>query len=200
MVHVSSRRRRANSTAASRGGGTLGGLFGEGYSDNTAAQRSRSLACSIKEAVVGNSNSRRGASRGPPGSGHHNLKNYAADGLSTGFDLTGYAAAIQEDVIEEATVNSHCSVNPAADPNAEIRTKVFRMGAPLLRSTIPLSLGSPRLKEAHLRASAEERRRRQADGVQDSDDEGSDVETVLSLSDVGIDDKGALSVVLDFPC
>jgi len=174
-------------------------LFGGGHSD--AGQRSRSLACSIKEAVVGGSNPRRGASRGPPGGGHRNSHNFSTDGLSNGVDHTAFGSSIQEHEIQEAAGNSHCSINPAADPNAEIRTKVFRMGAPLLRSTIPLSLGSPRLNEARLRASAEDRRRREADGEEDdSDFEGSDVETVLSLSDVGIDDQGALSVTLDFPC
>jgi len=203
-VHASSRRRRANSTAASRGGGggTLGALFSAGgHPDETAAQRSRSLACSIKEAVVGNSNPRRGPSRGPPGTGHRKLSNsYPMDGLAAGVDLDGFAASIHEDEIAQATGNSHCSINAAPDPNAEIRTKVFRMGAPLLRSTIPLTLGSPRTNEARLRAAAEEKVRRQAAGEEDSDDEGSDVETVLSLCDVGIDDLGALSVTLDFPC
>merc|ERR1712167_127837 len=37
--------------------------------------------------------------------------------------------------------NPHCSINTDGDASAEIRTKVFRIGAPLLRSTIPVSLG-----------------------------------------------------------
>jgi len=76
------------------------------------------------------------------------------------------------------------------------------MGAPLLRSTIPVSLGTPRVSEAQLLESArgkrERREKREAHG--EDDEEDSDVETVLSLSDVGIEDQGALSVTLDFPC
>jgi len=34
----------------------------------------------------------------------------------------------------------------------------------------------------------------------DAASDASDVETILSLSDVGIDDMGQLSVTLDFPC
>lgn len=90
-----------------------------------------------------------------------------------------------------------CTISTEADPNAEIRTKVFRMGAPLLRSTIPVALGTPRLTQAQLLAHQQQRKERRKE---EEDDEDSDVETVLSLSDVGIDDQGALSVTLDFPC
>jgi len=94
--------------------------------------------------------------------------------------------------------NQHCSISTEADPNAEIRTKVFRMGAPLLRSSIPISLGTPRttITEAMMSARANRPRPQNED-----DDDGSDVETVLSLSDAGQDEcQGALTVTLDFPC
>uniref|UniRef100_A0A7S2F0B5 Uncharacterized protein n=1 Tax=Alexandrium andersonii TaxID=327968 RepID=A0A7S2F0B5_9DINO len=87
-------------------------------------------------------------------------------------------------------VASHCTISMDGDASAEIRTKVFRMGAPLLRSTIPLSLG-----EHSRRASAGH-----ALNVNHGDafDDGEE-ETVLSVSD-GEDELGALSVTLDFPC
>eukprot|EP00421_Protoceratium_reticulatum_P047167 CAMPEP_0168452148 /NCGR_PEP_ID=MMETSP0228-20121227/48999_1 /TAXON_ID=133427 /ORGANISM="Protoceratium reticulatum, Strain CCCM 535 (=CCMP 1889)" /LENGTH=77 /DNA_ID=CAMNT_0008466781 /DNA_START=29 /DNA_END=262 /DNA_ORIENTATION=- len=74
------------------------------------------------------------------------------------------------------------------DQCSEIRTKVFRMGAPLLRSTIPVALSMPK-QDAALKA------RLAREG-----DPGSDVETVLSISDVEVEEQGALSVTLDFPC
>lgn len=75
----------------------------------------------------------------------------------------------------------HASVTLGNDPCAEIRTKVFRIGAPLLRSTIPVSMGNPPHETQGL--TGEE-----------------DVETVLSLSDVEFEDQGSLVVTLDFPC
>lgn len=90
--------------------------------------------------------------------------------------------------------NPHCSISTDADPNAEIRTKVFRMGAPLLRSTIPVSLGRSQTKDSLCNSSAR-------NPVVDGDNiEDEDVETVLSLSDVEGDDHGSLAVTLDFPC
>lgn len=67
------------------------------------------------------------------------------------------------------------------------------MGAPLLRSTIPVSLGSNRRAEEQ----QEQRQRREnADGEEGD----SDAESVLSVSEGGADDQCALSVTLDFPC
>lgn len=112
----------------------------------------------------------------------------------------------KEDLLSTAATtpsgNQHCTISTEADPNSEIRTKVFRMGAPLLRSTIPVSLGTPRMTEAQLMESArgkqDRKNRPKTEGVQEEED--SDVETVLSLSDVGIEDQGTLSVTMDFPC
>lgn len=88
--------------------------------------------------------------------------------------------------------NLQCAISTEQDGSNEIRTKVFRIGAPLLRSTIPVSLGGyakdpKRGMEAPVVANA----------VDDND--GSDVETVLSLSECGAEDQGQISVTLDFP-
>jgi hypothetical protein len=72
---------------------------------------------------------------------------------------------------------------------SEIRTKVFRMGAPLLRSTIPLNMNVGR--------PAPEERKEKPEAKDDGD--ASDVESVLSSSELGVDDIGALNVTLDFP-
>merc|ERR1719450_1549705 len=83
--------------------------------------------------------------------------------------------------------NPRCSIQTDGDAAAEIRTKVFRIGAPLLRSTIPVSLG---------RVPAAPNSARDVDGGGRSFEqlgEDEDVETVLSLSDVEFEDVGALS-------
>mmetsp|Transcript_9797 Transcript_9797/g.15963 ORF Transcript_9797/g.15963 Transcript_9797/m.15963 type:complete len:247 (+) Transcript_9797:63-803(+) len=90
--------------------------------------------------------------------------------------------------------NPHCSISTDVDPGAEIRTKVFRMGAPLLRSTIPVSLGRAQTA-ASLGSSSARKQTIDDDCVEDED-----VETVLSLSDAEFDDQGSLAVTLDFPC
>lgn len=88
--------------------------------------------------------------------------------------------------------NLQCTITTEQDGSNEIRTKVFRIGAPLLRSTIPVSLGGyakdpKRGMEVPVVANAVD------------DDDGSDVETVLSLSECGAEDQGQISVTLDFP-
>jgi len=103
-------------------------------------------------------------------------------------------------LLSDMQANPHCSINTDGEAALEIRTKVFRIGAPLLRSTIPVSLGrspsggyggggyggggygAPKVHSASM------------------EDEDEDVETVLSLSDEEFEDMGALSVTLDFPC
>lgn len=92
---------------------------------------------------------------------------------------------------------SNCTISTDAVSTSEIRTKVFRIGAPLLRSTIPVALGGVKdTKRSHHKAPAN-----RGNGAEDgSDEEASDVETVLSLSDVAVEDQGAISVTLDFPC
>lgn len=101
---------------------------------------------------------------------------------------------------------AQCSPDPRCTVSAEtdigqIRTKVFRMGAPLLRSTIPVALGARRAS-ASSAASTEG----QASPIYmpkdraACDNEGSDVETILSVSDLDMEDQGTLSVTLDFPC
>jgi len=94
-----------------------------------------------------------------------------------------------------------CEVNPLCAitaneslKNEEIRTKVFRIGAPLLRSTIPVPLG---------RSSTVDSLGGICEGSQTGAAErpGNDeMETVLSLSDVESEDPGQLSITLDFPC
>jgi len=90
--------------------------------------------------------------------------------------------------------NPHCSISTEGDAAAEIRTKVFRIGAPLLRSTIPVSLGRT---PAGYGGDVVQQSNVHGDCVE-GEDEG--VETVLSLSDTEFEDQGALSVTLDFPC
>jgi len=206
MVHAS-RRRSGSSTATSRGS-ALGALFGN-HSDPSAGQRSRSLAASIKEAVVGGANqTSRGVSRGPASGnkrngGYNSTQNNLPNAVSNYVEFAPLPVDDEQlDPIQDAMGNHQCTVSPSGEAaSAGIRTKVFRMGAPLLRSTIPLTLSSPRQTEASILAAAEDRARRQAEaGADESDYEGSDVETVLTMSDNGADDKGALSVTLDFPC
>lgn len=90
--------------------------------------------------------------------------------------------------------------------STEIRTKVFRMGAPLLRSTIPVVLGSSThsaRREVDDENGAARRKRKEGLGEDIDDDgddfDGSDAETILSMSEVGVEDLGALSVTFDFP-
>lgn len=90
--------------------------------------------------------------------------------------------------------NPHCSVNTGGYPGAEIRTKVFRIGAPLLRSTIPVSLGTSRAETPR------GARKVPAPTDKGAGDGDSDVETVMTLSDGEQEDPGSLSVTLDFPC
>lgn len=68
------------------------------------------------------------------------------------------------------------------------------MGAPLLRTTIPVMLGTPSKARAAAKA-------QQAAALPTQDDDGgSDVETIISLDDCDVEDYGQLSVTLDFPC
>mmetsp|Transcript_137039 Transcript_137039/g.273323 ORF Transcript_137039/g.273323 Transcript_137039/m.273323 type:complete len:99 (-) Transcript_137039:51-347(-) len=90
--------------------------------------------------------------------------------------------------------NPHCSVNTGGYPGAEIRTKVFRIGAPLLRSTIPVSLGMSRAETPRGACKVP------TSGDKVAGDGDSDVETVMTLSDGEQEDPGSLSVTLDFPC
>eukprot|EP00927_Polykrikos_kofoidii_P029542 TRINITY_DN25543_c0_g1_i2.p1 TRINITY_DN25543_c0_g1~~TRINITY_DN25543_c0_g1_i2.p1 ORF type:complete len:361 (-),score=71.75 TRINITY_DN25543_c0_g1_i2:213-1295(-) len=99
--------------------------------------------------------------------------------------------------LAQASNNPHCSISTDTDPAAEIRTKVFRIGAPLLRSTIPVALGRQQGSH-HAEVSTPAHRTGAEDGSDLSCNE--DVETVLSLSDVEMEDQGHLSVTLDFPC
>ena len=85
--------------------------------------------------------------------------------------------------------NAQCTISEGYGPS-EIRTKVFRIGAPLLRSTIPVTLGGK--KDAKPTSKVE--------GFEGDEKDGSDVETILSLSDVEHAEEGQLSVTLDFPC
>lgn len=118
-------------------------------------------------------------------------------------ELDGVAPATSEQpVIAQAegavaVDDGHCSivVDLAQGQSTEIRTKVFRMGAPLLRSTIPVQLGTPRQREA--RESDAYPNTAVDDGESDA---GSNAETILSLSELGVDDIGSLSVTFDFPC
>lgn len=68
--------------------------------------------------------------------------------------------------------NAQCTISEGYGPS-EIRTKVFRIGAPLLRSTIPVTLGGK--KDAKPTSKVE--------GFEGDEKDGSDVETILSLSD-----------------
>lgn len=99
----------------------------------------------------------------------------------------GYAnVAAQSLPKSDISPSAQCSISEGYG-SSEIRTKVFRIGAPLLRSTIPVTLGS-KSKEAQ-----------PSSKITDEKD-GSDVETILSLSDGECDHEGQLSVTLDFPC
>jgi len=160
--------------------------------------RSKATAASIKDAVNGAAGPARSGSRGGTRrrQGPKVLSDAPQDGSPSGLAKTPTHLGRDGD----AMANQHCVISTEADPNAEIRTKVFRMGAPLLRSTIPVNLGTPRVTEAQMLAAAAERRRQKDAGSGDDDTDDSDVETVLSLSDIGVDDQGALSVTLDFPC
>ena len=85
--------------------------------------------------------------------------------------------------------NAQCTISEGYGPSG-IRTKVFRIGAPLLRSTIPVTLGGK--KDAKPTSKVE--------GFEGDEKDGSDVETILSLSDGEHAEEGQLSVTLDFPC
>lgn len=172
--------------------------------------RSKNMAASIKDepqseplqredAVGGAVGSTRSSSRG--GTRRRHAPKAQSDAPQPGSPSSPAATPAHRGRDGDAMANQHCMISTEADPNAEIRTKVFRMGAPLLRSTIPVNLGAPRATEAQLLAAAAERQRQKDAGSGcDDDTDDSDVETVLSLSDIGLDDQGALSVTLDFPC
>jgi len=161
--------------------------------------RSKNVAASIKDAVGGAVGSTRSSSRG--GTRRRHAPKAQSDAPQPGSPSSPAATPAHRGRDGDAMANQHCMISTEADPNAEIRTKVFRMGAPLLRSTIPVNLGAPRATEAQLLAAAAERQRQKDAGSGcDDDTDDSDVETVLSLSDIGLDDQGALSVTLDFPC
>lgn len=74
----------------------------------------------------------------------------------------------------------------------EIRTKLFRMGVPLLRSTIPLQSGTRRQRGSRALAVSH--------SVRDGSESDSDAESVLSVSEAGSDDVGSLAVTFDFSC
>lgn len=102
------------------------------------------------------------------------------------------------------SANPHCTISMGTDASAEIRTKVFRIGAPLLRSTIPVSLGRNgygsgygAMQQPPVAAATAAEQKKTHGSNSDSDDE---VETVLSISDAEVEDPGQLSVTLDFPC
>eukprot|EP00435_Cladocopium_sp_Y103_P059101 s938_g21.t1 len=114
------------------------------------------------------------------------------DGKSKGKNLDlsrpiapGYQSPPKTDI----SPNAQCTISEGYGPS-EIRTKVFRIGAPLLRSTIPVTLGGK--KDAKPTS--------QVEGFEGDDKDGSDVETILSLSDGEHAEEGQLSVTLDFPC
>eukprot|EP00929_Paragymnodinium_shiwhaense_P044947 TRINITY_DN23029_c0_g1_i2.p1 TRINITY_DN23029_c0_g1~~TRINITY_DN23029_c0_g1_i2.p1 ORF type:complete len:299 (+),score=63.96 TRINITY_DN23029_c0_g1_i2:106-1002(+) len=104
--------------------------------------------------------------------------------------------------------NPHCSVSAEGYPASEIRTKVFRMGAPLLRSTIPVSLGrgygggyGAQNAAPVAEDTTEKKKKKGTAGGASSDSEPEDVETVLSVSEgEGPEEAGHLAVTLDFPC
>lgn len=113
----------------------------------------------------------------------------------------------------ENAPNAHCTISTGGECGGEIRTKVFRMGAPLLRSTIPVSLGGgyrggggyggyPRTDDGKKGQKGKGKGQEQPPLAPARDDQdGSDVETILSQSDGEEDDGlGQLSVTLDFPC
>ena len=85
--------------------------------------------------------------------------------------------------------NAHCTISESQG-SSEIRTKVFRIGAPLLRSTIPVSLGGKNKDAKVVKTPPGD----------ENEKDGSDIETILSLSDGEVEHEGQLSVTLDFPC
>lgn len=102
----------------------------------------------------------------------------------------------------ESLAGSHYSITVAAEPASEIRTKVFRMGKPLLRSTIPLTIGGAG-RSVESEAPTAEAPTAEVDAVHVGDcHEDSDIETVLSCvddeEDFGV--LGNLSITFDFPC
>lgn len=100
------------------------------------------------------------------------------------------SAGREEPAAPQESSGPQCKVSTVSSAPNEIRTRVFRAGAPLLRTTIPVSLGatcpvvSHKVKHGSLDLWPEE-----MDG---------DVETVQSLSDAEVEDHETLSVTLDF--
>jgi hypothetical protein len=103
----------------------------------------------------------------------------------------------------------NCSVTLEQGITSDIRTKVFRMGAPLLRTTIPISIGGrggggypggyPDAAASKVEG--------QGYGSKDlpiarpeNEDDTSDVETVISMDEMDGGDFSSISVTLDFPC
>jgi len=157
--------------------GSLAGLRGEGGLDDS--QRSLptpSTCCPTSPGGIS-----------PPGS---TKKASGYPGLVPGLGPATLAADVR---------GALCSVQTApsagAGGNSEIRTEVFRVGAPLLRSTISLSMNMTRT--ASEKNATDEK---DAAGRRDEDEDGSDVESVRSSSEIGLDDLGTLKVTLDFPC
>eukprot|EP00438_Fugacium_kawagutii_P026749 Skav205695 [mRNA] locus=scaffold2655:199518:200186:- [translate_table: standard] len=95
-------------------------------------------------------------------------------------------SAAQSSPKNDISPNAQCTISEGYGP-AEIRTKVFRIGAPLLRSTIPVTLGGKKDVKPMTKVEGDEK-------------DSSDVETILSLSDGEGEAEGQLSVTLDFPC
>lgn len=104
----------------------------------------------------------------------------------------------------------HCSVTTEGTAAQEIRTKVFRMGAPLLRTTIPVVIGGRGggypggYPDAATNGS---KGPGYGGGGNDlpiapaaKEEDASDVETVISMDDMDCADPIAISVTLDFPC
>ncbi|CAK9095751.1 unnamed protein product [Durusdinium trenchii] len=138
---------------------------------------------------------------------------HPAQALALDLNLDPSAVASAEDLCANSDPPGACKPPPESSdvsPNAqctiavgqsssEIRTKVFRIGAPLLRSTIPVSLGARggygggRVPAA---PAPEVKTRREGE----EEKEGSDIETILSLSDGEAEPEELLSVTLDFPC
>lgn len=95
------------------------------------------------------------------------------------------------------TASADCSISEDPSGSAEIRTKVFRRGAPLLRSTIPVSLRGR--GGADLRGRGAPPGGRGAGADQEAGD--SDVESVMSLSDADeFVDMTSISVTLSVSC
>lgn len=117
----------------------------------------------------------------------------AASGLADLNELNNFAQA-------QCSSNPRCTISSEADGSSEIRTKVFRMGAPLLRSTIPVALGTRRSSTSSFADVAVSPTAKTADGRGVDADSASDAEEILSMSDGCMEDQGTLSVTLDFPC